>query len=490
VTDGPTTRSGTPAAARTTSPFTPALRTTTLGMIALVALGAFESLAVTTAMPSVVAELGGYALYAAAFAGPVASSVVGLTLAGRWCDRGSPVAALLTGVGLFVVGLLAAGLTSSMLVVVAGRIVMGVGSGVFGVVMYVVVARVYPESAQPRVFGAFAAAWVVPGMVGPLVAGLVVEHAGWRWVFLAVAVLAVPAVVALWPSLADLRTSARATGPTTPAPHPEGSEPAAPTARDRPLVALAVVAAAGVLALHHAGQQSGGSAALWALAGAAAVALALPRLLPAGTLRAARGLPTVIALRGLASAAFFSAEVAIPLLLQTHRGLSPAAAGAVLTCSAITWSLGSWLRGHGVGGAGDVAWLHRGLVAMIVGIVLAASLVVPAVPLVLGYVGWAVAGLGMGVAFPTLSLLTLRLSAPSEQGANSSALQVMDATSVALVLALTGSLLTALGGPADVRAFVAGFAVAAGVAGIGVAVAHRVVAHPADAPSTVTPDAP
>ena len=65
-----------------------------------------------------------------------------------------------------------------------------------------------------------------------------------------------------------------------------------------------------------------------------ALLVCAPRLLPAGFLRAARGLPTVIGLRGLASAAFVGAEVVIPLLLSRERGFEPTAAGLVLTVGA------------------------------------------------------------------------------------------------------------------------------------------------------------
>ncbi|MGW6128793.1 MFS transporter [Cellulomonas sp. NPDC055163] len=511
-----------PGAPGSTSPFVPGLRATTLGMLALIALGAFEALAVSTAMPSVVTDLGGFELYATAFAGPVAAGVVGLTVAGLWSDRRSPVAPLLTGVALFLAGLVVAGLAGSMPVLVAGRVVQGVGSGLYSVVLYVVVARVYPEATRPRVFAAFAAAWVVPGLIGPFLAGVIVEQLGWRWVFLGVPLLAVPAVLALWPALASIRQappasagpsgggeSAGTTSPDAPSTENAGSRDAVPAGTTTPgapsrgdatgtapsggaavgrsapgrsgvrtstqLVALSVVAAVGVLALHHAGQQRGASALVWTLAGGAAVALTLPRMLPTGTLRAARGLPSVIALRGLLSAAFTAAEVFLPLLLQTHRGLGPSAAGAVLTCAAVSWSTGSWLRGRGFGGWSDVRWLRAGGGAMVAGITVVALVVAPAVPVAIAYVGWTVAGLGMGLAFPTTSILTLRLSPPESQGANSSALQIMDSVSIALVLALSGALLTALGGPAALGAFAAGFALAAVVAAGSVAVAHRTV---------------
>ncbi|PVU84096.1 MFS transporter [Cellulomonas sp. WB94] len=431
-------------------------------MVALVALGAFEALAVSTAMPSVVADLGGIALYAMAFAGPVATSVIGLTLAGFWSDRRGPVAPLIVGVTLFVVGLVVAGLAPSMLVLVGGRIVQGVGTGLYSVVLYVIVARVYPEHLQPRVFAAFAAAWVIPGIIGPYLAGLVVEHAGWRWVFLGVPALAVPAVLALWPALVGVRGE-----PVVGRPEP------APARAGRRGVGLAVLTAAGVLALHRGGQSHGAAELGWLTAGVVATAVALPRLLPAGTLRAARGLPSVIVLRGILSAAFFGAEVFLPLLLQTHHGLSPAGAGAVLTFGALTWSTGSWARGRSLGGVSDAGWVRFGAIVIGVGVVLAGLLALDGTPVAVGFVGWAVAGLGMGAAFPTLSVLLLRLSAPHEQGVNSAALQLMDAVGVALVLALVGSLFAALGGPVTPQSFVGGFAVSIALAALAAGIAPR-----------------
>jgi MFS family permease len=73
-----------------------------------------------------------------------------------------------------------------------------------------------------------------------------------------------------------------------------------------------------------------------------------------------------------------------------------------------------------------------------VGVVLAGLSVWPAFPVVASVLGWGVAGLGMGLSYPTLSLLTLRLSPVAEQGANSSALQVSESLATALTLAASG----------------------------------------------------
>ncbi|WP_454041925.1 MFS transporter [Cellulosimicrobium sp. Marseille-Q8652] len=451
------------AGAGTTAPLTPATQRTVLfGMVAFVFLGAFEALAVATAMPTVAVELDGLTLYTLAFAASLASSVVGMVASGRWSDRAGPVTPLWTGIGLFLAGLLVAGLAQDMLVLVAGRVLQGVGTGLYIVALYVLVARVFPAESRPRVFAAFAAAWVVPSIVGPAIAGLVVEHVGWRWVFLAVPVLAVPALVLMRPGM----RAAQASSPASSAAD-DAEPPLDRTARQASL-GWAVVAAVGIGALNYAGQLRGVALGVLLVLSLAAVAVAVPRLLPRGTTRAARGLPSVVAIRGLVAAAFTGAEVLLPLLLSHERGLSPSLAGAVLTFGAVGWSTGSWLRGRATWGLAHAGYVRLGGTLVALGVGGAALLAWTAVPPVVGMVAWTFAGLGMGMTHPTLSVLTLELSPVAEQGANSSALQVSDAVAAATALAVTGSLLWALHPTLGLAAYVVCFGVtvllAAGVA--------------------------
>ncbi|MFF2268419.1 MFS transporter [Cellulosimicrobium cellulans] len=442
------------------------------GMFALVLLGAFEALAVATAMPTVASALDGLSLYAVAFAGTIAASVVGMVVGGRWGDRSGPSAPLLVGVGLFLVGLLVAGLAPSMEVFVAGRVLQGLGSGTYLVALYVLVARVYPEERRPRVFAAFAAAWMVPSIVGPAIAGLVVQHAGWRWVFLAVPVLAVPALALMWPGL---RAVSAANAPR------EVTDDVAPAdgAPGRAPLWWAVVAAAGVGLLHVAGQHEGLLLAVLLAAALGVIAAAVPRLLPRGTARAASGLPAVIAIGALIGAAFTGTEVLLPLLLSHERGLSPAAAGAVLTFGAVGWSVAAWVRGHARWAWPHVAYVRLGTALITLGVGAVTLLALPGVPTIVGMLAWTVAGTGMGFVSPTVSVLTLELSAVHQQGANSSALQVANALAAAVALAITGSLLWALRDALGLGAYVVCFGITAAVALTAFLVAPRTRPAPA-----------
>lgn len=463
----------------------------TLGACALVFLAAFESLAVTTIMPVVSRELDGAGLYALAFAGPLATGVIGMVAAGSWSDRRGPVAPLLGAVGMFVLGLMIAGTAGSMPALVSGRLVQGLGGGGLTVALYVVIARVYPGVLHPKIFAAFSAAWVIPSLVGPFAAGLVAQTAGWQWVFLGVVGLVLPALLLTAPALRGLRgpgdaapdprAAADRADAKAPAP-PDTAAPAPPdasrAAAGRPpggaaKLALAALAAAAVLALNLSAKLPGAGALLAAAAVAVAL-LAVRPLMPAGTLTARRGLPSVILTRGLASAAFFGAEVYLPYLLVERYAFAPTFAGLTLTGGAVAWAAASAVQGR-LGSRLDHRLAVRAGSALVLGaVVLALVTTVLAWPAAVAIVGWIFAGAGMGLMYARLSVMTLALSTKDTEGFNSSAMSISDSLGGALALAATGIVFAAFATAAGPAPFAGVFALTGAIAVVGVLVAPRV----------------
>lgn len=396
-----------------TSPWAGALLGTTLGIFALTFLFAFEALAVSTVMPDIAADLHGLSLYAVGFAAPMAASVVALAVAGPWIDARGTRAPIAVGVAVFVAGLLLAGLAPTMLVFLAGRVVHGLGAGVVGVAQYVLVAQAYPAALRGRMFGILSAAWVLPAVVGPSLAAEVAELADWRWVFLGATAIALVA----WLLVRG--------APSVAAGGSAGSRPG-----------WAVAAAAGVLLVSVAGQRDlPGWPLLLGLA-TVLVLVAGVRLLPRGTWTGGRGLPSVIGSRGLLGAAFLGGEVYVPLLLHLDRGLSLAVAGLTLTVGAVTWAIGSWLAARIDARVGEGLRVRGGLVLVVVGVAGFALTAPTLLPLAVPVLCWGVAGLGIGLAFATLAVLTLASSPAGEEGRSSAALQLNDALVLALALAL------------------------------------------------------
>ncbi|MEI3866545.1 MFS transporter [Microbacterium sp. CCNWLW134] len=401
----------------------------TVGAVALIFLAATQALAVTTVMPVVSADLDGDRLYAVAFAGTLATSVIGMVAAGAWCDRGGVLAPLSTAVGLFVIGLLIAGLAPSMPALVAGRLVQGLGTGGQTVALYVVVARVYPGTVHGRVFAAFSAAWVVPSLIGPFLAGAVAEFLHWRWVFLGVAVLTIVAYLLVVARLHGLPLHT--------------DEPA--TARVGPRLACAFVVAIGALGLSLAGEL-GRWAWLAVIASVVVVALAARPLLPPGALRAARGLPSVVLMRGLIAGALFGAEIYIPYLLIDDYGFSPTWAGLGLTAAALAWAGAAEVQGRIGDRLGNTRITVIGTALLVASLLIAvATALLSLTPAVL-VAGWSLAGAGMGLMYPRLTVLTLAYSTPQNQGFNSSALSISDAVGSASSIAVMGLVFTLLTG--------------------------------------------
>jgi len=389
---------------------------TTTGVVALVSLVAFEAMAVATAMPVAVRALDGLDAYAWGFTGFLVTGLFATAVTGQVCDRRGPLLPFLVGVATFAVGLVLAGLAPSMAPFVLGRLVQGLGGGAIIVSLYVLIGHAYPDRLRPRIFSYLSAAWVVPAVVGPLIAGTVAENLSWRVVFVGLLPLVVAPVLLLLPAM------------------PRGSPPSrsgggAPASGAAALVAASAAIAAGAALAQLGGQQLERGRLLVGLGiaalGLAVVGAAARRLLPSGTLRLRRGLPSVVALRGLQAGAFFGLEAFLPLMLVEHRGLSPTAAGAVLTSAALGWSAGSWWQGRRSTRERHL-FVRDGFAAVAVAVL---GLAIVALPGVSGWLAapvWLLGGLGMGLAMPTISVLTMAFARPGEQGFASSALQICD----------------------------------------------------------------
>ena len=447
----------------TTPLLAPVYRGATVGSVALVFLAAFEALAVATVMPTVTADLDGRDLYAVAFSATLAASVVGMVAAGSWADRRGAVRPLLTSVSLFGLGLVAAGAAPSMTWLVVGRFAQGLGLGGLVVSLYVLVAQAYAQVDRPRILGLFAAAWVLPGLIGPFLAGVVADTVGWRWVFLGVVVVALVALGLLVPTLRHVP------------PHEPGDDatPAAgPGGWGR--LGLAVAVSTSVVALNLAGTLVGLGSGLLAVAAVAGALVAVRPLLPRGTLRSARGVASVVGLRGVVAGAFFAAEAYLPYLLQEQYAVRTWVSGFVLTVATLSWATASQVQGRlGDERFPDEVALRTGAVLLATGSAMILVVTALALPGVLVGPGWLVAAAGMGLMFPRITSAVLKRTTVRERGTATSAITISDSVGAAVAVAVVGLVFTAVGTAADRGAFVAVFALTTALSLLAVVVARR-----------------
>lgn len=402
--------------------WSPSRRLLTIGLIGLVTAVAFEGMAVPTILPATVGELGHLELYGWAFSAFWLTNIVGITLAGGDADRHGPGRSFALGLLLFAAGLLVSGVASGMDVVIAGRAIQGFGAGAIGAVVYAVIARAYAPPAMARMVAMLSSAWVVPGLVGPALAGLVAEHIGWRWVFLAL----VPVVVLM--GVGVLRLVA-ALG--------RSSDAVAGRSRRRRALDAFGVALGSTLLLAGLGIGQPLAAVALLLAGAWLAITTLRHLLPTGSLRFERGRPAVFGVIFLVALAFFGTEAFVPLAVTRVRDGSTTLGGLALSASAVTWAIGSWLPTRlGDVRRGRLVGIGAGLIGT--GIATTALVLLPNLPILMAALGWAIAGLGMGLSYSTLTLLVLETGA-GQEGVSSSALQLMFTLGTALGAGIGGS---------------------------------------------------
>jgi MFS family permease len=408
--------------------FSPEYRALTVGLVAIVTLVAFESLAVVTVMPEVEADLGGLAWYGWVTTAFFLGTMTGIVFAGGQADRHGLGRPYVIGLTLFAVGLTIAGLAPSMPVLVAGRLIQGFGAGVVPAVGYVAIGRFYPVESRPRMFAVLSTAWVVPGILGPALSERVAAWTSWRWIFLGLLPLVIIAGAAIVPTMVRMGA---ASSDVEPKPH-------VPFLR-RPMVEA--VRVAGGAALIVAGLTRGG----WELAPLIAAGVlvgvgALRRLTPEGTLVAAPGLPAVVLSRGMLMFAFYGADAFIPYAITNAKDASTFAGGVAVTAATLGWTGATWIQQKHIVRTGEAYFIRFSYLFVTIGLsTVAVAAALQQIPFWLIHIGAAISGFGVGLGYSAHAQATLRVAPKQRYGEATASLQLCDNLGVALGAGLSGA---------------------------------------------------
>ena len=410
--------------------WSPARRTLTGGLVLTITLVAFEALAISTVMPVVARELGGLDLYGWVFSAFLLGNLVGIVAVGGRIDRGGLIGPFLGGLLLFGIGLAIGGASPNMPILVAGRLLQGFGAGAIAPTAYVAIGRTLPEHLRARMFATLSTAWVLPGVIGPVIAGRVTELTSWRFVFLGL----IPLIVLSGTlAVAGLRQVPAAD-------HAGAGEHDAAVASMRRLPRAIVLAFGAALTLSGLSSPLPVPGLVFVAVGLLLAVPAFRDLVPAGTLQARGSLPAAILLRGIATFTFFSVDAYISLLLVEWRGLSPSEAGIALTAGTLTWTAGAWVQARRVGQYGAARFVGVGLATVVVGIGAISLVLFPAVPVIWAVPAFAIAGLGMGLAYAPLTLVVLAEADPASVGAATAGLQLSDTLGTAVGTGVAGAI--------------------------------------------------
>jgi MFS family permease len=368
--------------------FDPARRRRVTFALALVtALASFESTVVSTAMPTIIGDLGGLAVYSWVFAAYLLASTLTMPVYGRLADLYGRRRMLLVAGGFFLAGAACCAFSRSMPALIAARSLQGLGAGGLVPLSLTVAGDLFSIQDRARVQGLFSGIWGLASLTGPLIgAGMTVAF-GWRSIFAINIPLGLVALALVATQLVETRAH-----------------------RSDPLdVAGALTLAASVTALLAAVTRRADAEGLpLALRGAlfAAGLLLAVAFVRLERRRAHPLIPTVLFSSASRAAPYvgglvlgttiYGVDTFVPLFVQGARGGTAGAAGAVVTPLVLGWSVSATLAARAIVRWGFRRTARTGALLVLAGLagLVAASLLdapVWAISVVCGVIG---SGLG------------------------------------------------------------------------------------------------
>lgn len=325
------------------------------------ALAALDSTVVSTAVPQIVGDLGGFSVFSWLFSGYLLAVTVTLPVYGKLSDTFGRKPVLVAGAALFLLGSLLCALAWNMGALIAFRVVQGLGGGALQGTVQTLAADLYPLKERPKIQSKLSTVWAVSAVAGPGLGGLLAAYADWRWIFLVNLPIG---AVALWLIVRHLHEPRRESPPgRNPRPRARTGPPTRARTGSRPRArvdwagALAVFACGGVLlvALVQGGVAwpwlSGPSLALFAaglaLAGLVVVVerRAADPIIPGWVWRR-RTIAAVNLALGALGLLMVAPTVFLPTYAQSVLGLEPVTAGFVLSVWTLSWPLSAALSQH------------------------------------------------------------------------------------------------------------------------------------------------
>jgi EmrB/QacA subfamily drug resistance transporter len=162
----------------------PSQRPYVVGAIMLATcIGAIEGTIVATAVPTIVAQLGGFSDYSWVFSAFLLAQTTTSVIYGKLADLFGRKPTLIAGIVLFLIGSSLCGWAGSMSGLIAFRLVQGLGAGAIYPITATLIGDLYKLEERGMAQGLLAAVWAISAVLGPLVGSVIVEHGSWAWIF-------------------------------------------------------------------------------------------------------------------------------------------------------------------------------------------------------------------------------------------------------------------------------------------------------------------
>ncbi len=372
-----------------------------MAIFTLVGLSAFNSLGVSAALPNLAADLGNLDLLPWVITVYLLMAGVATVVSGALIDSVGLRTIFRVSVGAFVLGSLLAGLAGSMQMLIAARVVQGIGGGGVIAVGLAGVNLLFPKHLVGRAFAANSTVWGVMGVAGPALAAFLLSFASWHWIFFVNVPFGLVSLAAGWRVM----------------PGPAGTH----SGRRLDLLGLAIVFVFNLLLLFAVNSFDSSSALLF---GAAVIAGAIylwharrhgePVMKRRHLVDPPFGLLawsiSMLLAGGIAAESFFT------LYVRGARGGSQTLTGWAVVFFVVGWTIGSNASSRMLDRLAETSTIVIGFALNLVGLLSVALLAAFDAPLPAVFVGMAAVGAGLGMATNAGLTLLQSITAVDESG--------------------------------------------------------------------------
>lgn len=402
----------------------------TIALTGGVALHAINIYIVTTILPSVVNDIGGLEYYAWNTTLFAATSIVGAALSSKVLENLGPKRAYLTALALFALGSIWCALSPSMLMLLGGRALQGLGGGILFALSYALIRVVFTPNLWSRAMGIISGMWGIATLCGPAIGGIFAQGGHWRWAFwslLPVAILLTIIVIGQLPSRAQPQTKNNKI----------------------PFLAISLL----VLSVLSISVGSLSETFIFNLIGLCiGIALIITiafidgnngkRLLPTGSYSLKSPLGVLFLTMSLLVGGM-TTEIYVPYFLQTIHHFSPLSAGYLTAIMAAGWTVGALFSANKTGNI-VLRIIQSGPVIIFISLIILAiltpnpQLVNSTLLFIIYLLAMSGVGLGIGICWPHLALRVFSAAPEGEENLASSSVITIQLYATALSAAIVG----------------------------------------------------
>ena len=408
-----------------------------VGIMSALAVAALDGTVVSTAMPTIIGNLGGLSEYGWVFSAYLLASTVTVPLYSRMADMYGRKPVFLTGLALFIGGSMLCGFANSMALLILFRTIQGLGAGAVQPISFTILGDVFESEQRAKIQGLFSGVWGAAAVVGPAVGSIITTTVGWRWVFFVNAPVGLLAAVLIGRFLHERVEH-----------HRHRLDLVGAGILTMSLVSLLFAATEG-------GQLWGWTSpvTLGLVVGAFALMAAFivferriaEPLIDLALLR----VPVIaagLAIGGLAGVVMFSLSTYVPPLVQGVMGGTALQAGVAVAAMSIGWPIGSIVGGRALLRFGARPTVLVGTTMLVAGTLVVTQATRPGTlegGLLVAALGEAITGLGMGLSSTTI-LVMVQAAVPWQRRAVATGLVQFSRTiGGAVGVGLLGGIVTA-----------------------------------------------